>query len=112
MAKLSLRIDFGDQRLGPGKVLLLERIGELGSIAAAARSMDMSYKRAWLLLTETDAIFSQPTVIKSQGGKQGGGTELSELGETIVREFRQAETLAEKAIAAHIKALKNVIISS
>lgn len=110
MAKLSLRIDFGDQRLGPGKILLLERIGELGSIAAAGRSLDMSYKRAWLLVAETDAIFGQPTVNKSQGGKDGGGTSLSALGESVVREFRLAEVLAEKAIASQMEALTSLCL--
>ena len=48
MPHLSIRIDFDDEgRLGPGKVALLERIAQEGSISAAGRSMSMSYKRAW-----------------------------------------------------------------
>jgi len=109
MATISIRIDFGDKRLGPGKVLLLERIAEHGSIAAAGRSLGMSYKRAWMLVAETDAIFGQPTVEKQQGGKEGGGAKLSDLGESIVRAYRQAEKRAAEAIAAEIGALEGQI---
>jgi len=111
MAKISLRIDFGEKRLGPGKVELLERIAEFGSIAAAGRSLGMSYKRAWLLVAETDAIFGQPTVEKQQGGKDGGGARLSQLGETIVREYRHAEERAMAAIAAEIEAMERELQS-
>lgn len=111
MATISLRIDFGDERLGPGKVELLERIAQYGSIAAAGRSMGMSYKRAWLLIDETDRIFGQPTVERQQGGKSGGGARLSPLGETIVREYRQAEKRAAEAIAAQVFALERNIIA-
>ncbi|GGA65179.1 hypothetical protein GCM10011385_18680 [Nitratireductor aestuarii] len=109
MATISLRIDFGDKRLGPGKVLLLERIAEHGSIAAAGRSLGMSYKRAWLLVAETDAIFGQPTVEKQQGGKEGGGAKLSDLREAIVRAYRKAEKRAAEAIEAEIGALEGRI---
>lgn len=109
MATISLRIDFGEKRLGPGKILLLERIAKHGSIAAAGRSLGMSYKRAWLLVAETDAIFGKPTVEKQQGGKEGGGTKLSDLGETIVRAYRQAERQAAAAIEAEISTLEGWI---
>ena len=38
--------------IGPGKVQLLEAIAEAGSISAAARSLGMSYRRAWVLVDE------------------------------------------------------------
>jgi molybdate transport system regulatory protein len=53
---LRIRIVFGeDAMLGPGKADLLERIRETGSIAAAGRTMSMSYKRAWMLVEEMNA---------------------------------------------------------
>jgi len=39
-----------DVALGPGKVDLLELIGRTGSIAEAAKRMEMSYMRAWKLV--------------------------------------------------------------
>ncbi|UHD44163.1 LysR family transcriptional regulator [Aureimonas altamirensis] len=71
MERFSLRIYFNGRSLGPGKVELLERIAEYGSIAAAGRSMGMSYKRAWMLVAEADELFGKPTVEKQHGGHQG-----------------------------------------
>ena len=51
--RLSIRIDLGTgDRIGPGKIALLEAIRTTGSISAAARSLKMSYRRAWLLVEE------------------------------------------------------------
>src|SRR5882724_4524736 len=61
--RLSIRIDLvtGD-RIGPGKIALLEAIKAAGSISAAARKLDMSYRRAWLLVEEINAALSKPAV--------------------------------------------------
>jgi molybdate transport system regulatory protein len=72
MASLSIRVDLDDDgRLGPGKVLLLERIEQHGSISAAGRSMNMSYRRAWELVSEMNACFREPLVTAKMGGRQG-----------------------------------------
>ncbi|GAB4169456.1 MAG: winged helix-turn-helix domain-containing protein [Thalassobaculales bacterium] len=95
MARISLRIDFAeDRRLGPGKVLLLERIGEHGSIAAAGRSMGMSYRRAWLLVEELNRLTGQPLVAAQVGGSRGGGASLTPLGLELARRYRAAEAAA------------------
>jgi len=58
MARLTIRIDFGNgMALGPGKVRLLELVGETGSIRKAAAGMKMSYRRAWLLLQSLAETF-------------------------------------------------------
>ena len=78
MAKLRLRIDFEPAgSLGPGKVALLEAIRRCGSISSAARELDMSYRRAWLLIDDLNQTFRQPVVSAVVGGKKGGGTELT-----------------------------------
>ena len=51
-AALWLRLDFADGRVGPGKIALLEAIAEAGSISAAARSLGLSYRRAWEVVAE------------------------------------------------------------
>ena len=53
LPSLSVRIDLdAEGRIGPGKIQLLENIHACGSISAAGRAMDMSYKRAWDLVDE------------------------------------------------------------
>lgn len=107
MASMSIRIDFaGDGRLGPGKVELLERIAEHGSIAAAGRAMAMSYRRAWLLVAEINASFREPLVSSQMGGRQGGGAVLTPLGQEIVRRYRALEREAAAAVAPHLRALE------
>jgi len=109
MAKLSIRIDFlPDGRVGPGKVLLLERIGEYGSISAAGRSMGMSYRRAWELVAELNKAFSTPLVEAHIGGRNGGNTALTELGTEVVRAYRAVESDASRAVSKHLDALQTV----
>ena len=101
--KASLRIEFGpEQRLGPGKVRLLELVAEAGSISAAAREMDMSYRRAWLLIDEMNRMFKEPVIAAVTGGAHGGGAQLTELGETVIATYRaveanSAQILSQKA---------------
>jgi molybdate transport system regulatory protein len=81
----------GESFLGRGRVELLEKIGELGSISAAAREMGMSYKAAWDAVDAMNTLAEQPLVIRSTGGKHGGGTLLTEEGRRTVELFRHAE---------------------
>src|SRR6185503_20906947 len=86
--KLQVRLDLpGAGRIGPGKIDLLRQIGEHRSIAAAARAMDMSYRRAWLLVDELNNLFSQPLVAKWLGGKLRGGATLTPAGARLVRNY-------------------------
>ena len=57
----------GTAAMGPGKADLLEGIAATGSIAAAGRRMEMSYKRAWLLVEAMNATFAAPLVDASKG---------------------------------------------
>ena len=82
--KLSLP---GVGQIGPGKIRLLQLIDEHESIAAAARAMGMSYRRAWLLVDEINSLFEQPVVAKWQGGKSKGGASLSDFGRTLVDDY-------------------------
>lgn len=106
MTKLTLRVDFDqDRAIGPGKIKLLELIDALGSISAAGRHMDMSYRRAWLLVDDLNQSFRQPVVTSQVGGAHGGGAALTELGCAVVRHYRAIEAAAQAAGAPHIGAL-------
>lgn len=89
----------GDHPLGPGKAQLMELIKAHGSISAAGAAMDMSYRRAWLLVDELNGMFREPVVAKAQGGKQGGGATLTPFGEELLARFRSMEKRAESAMA-------------
>jgi molybdate transport system regulatory protein len=93
--------------IGPGKVRLLELIDELGSISAAARAMEMSYRRAWLLVENMNTMFREPVLTPAVGGMQGGGAVLTRLGREIITRFRRMEAATRKAIAGDVAALKS-----
>jgi molybdate transport system regulatory protein len=106
MTRLVLRVEFDDEHyIGPGRVRLLELIGELGSIAQAAKAMGMSYKRAWYLLDAFGACFDGPLVVRHLGGKGGGSAQLTDLGAEVVKRYRAMEAIGQAAIQKEISAL-------
>jgi molybdate transport system regulatory protein len=91
-----VRIDFSAHcSVGPGKIALLEGIARTGSLSAAARELGMSYRRAWLLLHSVNDAFTQPAVLLSIGGRDGGGAKLTPFGESLVSTYRQFETAVD-----------------
>ena len=107
MPTLSLRINLDPAgRIGPGKIDLLEEIAACGSISAAARTMKMSYKRAWDLVEEMNRLFGKPVVAAQVGGRRGGGATLTPVGLAVVRRFRAIERAAAAAAARHMTALQ------
>src|SRR5215475_3615443 len=107
MQDVMLRVALASRHhIGPGKVRLLELIHEHGSISAAARAMDMSYRRAWLLVENMNTMFREPVLTPAVGGTQGGGAVLTRLGREIIVRFRRMEAATKKAIAGDLAALK------
>ena len=110
MPRLTLRIDFDEERaIGPGKIKLLELIDALGSISAAGRQMDMSYRRAWLLVDSLNRCFREPLVASHTGGAHGGGASLTPRGVAVVRHYRATEVAAHAAVARHLDALVHAL---
>ena len=111
MAHLSIRIDFepSGSALGPGMAALLERIHKMGSIRKAAASMNMSYRKAWLLVKGMHDTFGGPVVSTEIGGASGGGAQLTELGQKLLKTFRDIEKIAEQATESEIAALSQMV---
>ena len=77
----------GETFLAWGRITLLERIREHGSISAAARSMGMGYRHAWTLVDQMNRLSPRPLVSRAIGGKGGGGSRLTPEGEAVVESF-------------------------
>ncbi|MFH1287870.1 MAG: ModE family transcriptional regulator [bacterium] len=73
--------------LGYGRIVLLERIKQYGSISKAAKSMKMAYRHAWDLVDSVNRQAMKPFVETATGGKKGGGAILTKHGEKAVEEF-------------------------
>ena len=107
--ELSIRIDLDEEdALGPGKVRLLELIRDLGSISSAGRAMDMSYRRAWLLIDELNRTFRKPLVETQKGGGGGGGAQLTAFGNEVVRLYRAIGADATEAALGHLQTLQRM----
>ncbi len=104
--RLSIRIDLpsGD-RIGPGKIALLQAIQATGSISAGARQIGMSYRRAWLLVEEINTALHKPAVEAATGGAQGGGAVVTPVGEKIIEIYQSIETIARSAAKDEFRAV-------
>jgi molybdate transport system regulatory protein len=100
MARLTLRIDFGEGRaIGPGKIRLLELVAQTGSISAAGRAMGMSYRRSWLLIDAMNRTFREKVVEARGGGPGGGGAVLTPFGRHVLDRYRTIERTAHQIAA-------------
>jgi molybdate transport system regulatory protein len=86
--------------MGWGRADLLMYIAETGSIAAAGRRMQMSYKRAWALVEAMNITFRSPLVAAAKGGAGGGGAQLTALGKEVLAAYRAVEAAATESGAA------------
>lgn len=98
-----------DTALGPGKAALLESIGRHGSIAAAARELGMSYRRAWNLADSINNAFLEPLVSTATGGKGGGGAVLTDRGRDVLARYRAMEDKAAASIADDLEAFSRLM---
>jgi molybdate transport system regulatory protein len=104
------RVDFGrHEAVGPGKIALLEQIAHDGSLSQAARTLGMSYRRAWQLLESVNTSFAKPAVITARGGRGGGGATLTPFGRQLIRAYRgfdaEVQTLAGRRFAPLVRAV-------
>lgn len=75
--------------LGEGRVRLLKAVQETGSLSKAAKSLNMSYKKAWTLIDATNKSAKEPIIITSIGGKGGGGAQITPYGQRMIQVFEE-----------------------
>lgn len=96
--------------MGPGKADLLKAIAETGSISAAARQMDMSYRRAWLLVDTMNQCFRTPLVETATGGSRGGGARVTEFGMDILERYQRMEAKATASVARELEDFAGLMV--
>ena len=107
--RLHLRLYFGDIPFGPGKAALLQHIADQGSISAAGRAMGMSYKRAWDLVEEMNALFASPLVLTARGGAAKGGARVTPTGEAVLSHYRALMDLMTGQGGGHLAAISDLL---
>lgn len=73
--------------LGEGRIYLLKAINETGSLSKAAKSIGISYKKAWQLLDSINKSGKRGVTINTVGGKGGGGSQLTDYGKSLIIAF-------------------------
>jgi molybdate transport system regulatory protein len=107
---LTIKLDVsGRGGLGPGKIRLLELVGELGSISAAGRAIPMSYRRAWLMVESLNQLCGQPVVVGKHGGSRGGGAELTPRGRQLIECYRTMQAKADRTFAGELRELGKLL---
>ena len=106
-----LRVLIGNEiALGPGKSDLLEALRQTGSITRAAKSMNMSYMRAWSLIRTMNRCFKEPLVAASHGGPHGGGgAELTPTGRRILALYRRMNSQCLRAAQPAWKEIEKLL---
>ncbi|MDH3365447.1 MAG: NUDIX domain-containing protein [Thermoplasmata archaeon] len=100
--KLKLWLVDGDRFIvSDGRAALMRRIKGLGSMSKAAKEMGMSYRHAWEVLQRISENAGGDIVASARGGKDGGATTLTELGETILREYESKARSVSSQLENH-----------
>lgn len=73
--------------LSEGRVQLLKKIDEMGSLNKASKALNISYQKAWRLIDEVSKTSKQPLIETKIGGSKGGGTSLTPYGKSLVDIF-------------------------
>jgi molybdate transport system regulatory protein len=109
--QVSIRIDLDSRgRIGPGKIALLEAISKIGSITEAARSMNMSYRRAWLLVDDINKLLREPAVTTKIGGAGGGGgATVTPVGQKLIQHYHSIEMRTRVAARGEFQALRKLL---
>ena len=100
--RLHSKVSVDENVIGSGKVRLLSLIKEHGSLNAAAKAMDINYRRAWMLLETLQKCFAEPLVITERGGSAQGGTVLTPLGEELIKRHAEHAQALDKAAVPFI----------
>jgi molybdate transport system regulatory protein len=90
VGKLSVETD-GSAFLGAKRISLLEAIGRTGSISQAAKAVPLSYKAAWDAVDAMNNAAERPLVARATGGRNGGGTQLTDYGRKVIAMYRAVE---------------------
>ena len=93
--------------LGFGRIKLLKMIDAKMSINSAAKELKMSYRKAWNLINDMNVMTDEPVVETNIGGKDGGGTKLTEYGKQLIKDF---ETINSNCIDYLEKEFKKLSI--
>ena len=97
-SKIWIEDDKGNMVFGLGRLRLLWAIEKYGSILAASKSLNMSYRAAWGKIKTTEQRLGKPLLTRQVGGVSGGGSQLTPFGKALVKKFEYLQSLVENEV--------------
>lgn len=94
--------------LGEGRVRLLKAIDETGSLSKAAKTLEMSYKKAWTLIDAVNRSAKEAVVVSNVGGKNGGGAQVTPYGKSLIRVFEKINQNCWNYLDKQVKSITNI----
>ncbi len=88
----------GELVFGTGKAAILRAVAETGSINKAARKLGMSYRHAWSYISFAEKRLGRGLLIKTKGGRAGGGAVLTKYAGTLLEKFEKLDREAIKFV--------------
>ncbi len=85
----------GEPLLGEGGATILKAVRTEKSISKAAKKLGMSYRYVWNYLAKLGKTLQSSVIETHKGGKHGGGTQLTTLGEKLLKEYNRAKDYIE-----------------
>jgi molybdate transport system regulatory protein len=82
--KLWISSNTAEGSFGTGKVRLLEAVLKTGSLQEAARTLGISYRKAWGDLKKAEDCLQCKLIEKARGGRGGGRTQLTDQGHRVI----------------------------
>ena len=90
----------GKPLIGKGGAEILEAIDKENSTSKAAETLEMSYRYVWNYIQEIQTVMEEQIVETYKGGKSGGGgAKLTDLGRSLLGEYKQAEIYLDKVLS-------------
>lgn len=96
---IHLSRDASSPRIAGDRILLLEEIERLGSLTAAAKACNLSYKAAWDAVHAMNNLSERPLLEMATGGRGGGGAALTDEGRRVVRIYAEIRSEQDRMLA-------------
>ncbi len=97
-SKIWIEDDKGSMVFGLGRLHILGAIEKHGSILAASKSLNMSYRAAWGKIKATEQRLGKSLLTRQVGGLSGGGSQLTPFAKALVKKFIYLQSLVEREV--------------
>lgn len=96
--KYKIWIDKEGKVFGKGPLELLTGVRDKGSLSEAARSMNMSYNKAYNLIKSIEDKLEYKLIVSTPGGLKGGGSELTVEAEELISIYQDFQEECERSL--------------